>query len=599
MVSSNPIFKHQALQLLEKCNTVHSFKQVHAQAITNALVIHTYPLSRLLLLSSTLAFSYALSIFNQIPNPTVFLYNTFISSSTHNASLALFVYNKILTHQDHTLKPNVFTYPSLFKACGFPPWLNHGRALHAHVLKFLQPPYDHFVQASLINFYANSGKLGVARYLFSQISKPDLPTWNSILGAYARCPTSTASSLGAIYSGDSDSNRCIEVLWLFKEMQKSPVKPNELTLVAVISACANLGAFSQGAWAHAYVTKCNLKLNRFVGTGLIDMYSKCGFIDFAYQLFEKMPQKDTLCYNAMIGGFGMHGYGYKALHLYEKMKSEGFVPDDITFVVVMRACSHVGLLEDGCRIFESIKEYYRIEPKQEHYGCLVDLLGRAGRLKEAEEEIRKMPMQPNAVLWRSLLGAARVHGNLEIGEMALKHLLRLEPETSGNYVLLSNIYASIHRWGDVKRIRKLMKDQGVDKMPGSSLVEVNGIMHEFFTGDRTHPYTKEIYGKLEEINTRLQEYGHKPRTKQVLFDIEEEEKEDALSYHSERLAIAFAFVVSNSNLPIRIIKNLRVCVDCHAITKLLSTIYRREIVVRDRNRFHHFKGGTCSCVDYW
>eukprot|EP00257_Ricinus_communis_P015525 XP_015573462.1 pentatricopeptide repeat-containing protein At4g21065-like [Ricinus communis] len=329
------------------------------------------------------------------------------------------------------------------------------------------------------------------------------------------------------------------------------------------------------------------------------MYSKCGCLDIAYQVFDILSQRDTFCYNSMIGGFAIHGCGHRALGLYEKMKLESLVPDNVTFVVTMCACSHVGLVEDGCKIFESIKEVYGVEPTLEHYGCVVDLLSRSGRFKEAEEKVKNMPMKPNAILWRSLLAGARVHGNLEVGEFALKQLMDLEPETSGNYVLLSNMYASVNKWGDVKKVRKLMKDHGIIKTPGTSLVEIDGAMHGFIMGDKTHPLSKDIRLKLEEINRKLQEYGHKPRTKEVLFDIEEEEKEDALSCHSERLAIAFALMVANSNATIRIIKNLRVCDDCHASTKVISMVYNREIIVRDRNRFHHFKDGTCSCLDYW
>ncbi|XWS53905.1 hypothetical protein CRYUN_Cryun10bG0040500 [Craigia yunnanensis] len=259
----------------------------------------------------------------------------------------------------------------------------------------------------------------------------------------------------------------------------------------------------------------------------------------------------------MIGGFAIYGYGHRALELYEKMKFQGLVPDDVTFIVTMYACSHVGLVEEGCKIFESINEDYGKEPELEHYGCLVDLLGRSGRVQEAEVKLREMPMKPNAILWRSLLGAARVHGNVEVGEVALKQLLELEPETSGNFVLLSNLYASFDRWEDVKKVRKLMKDHGINKMPGSSLVDVNGAMHEFLIGDKIHPCISEIYLKLEELGRRLQLYGHNPRTKEVLFDIDEEEKEVAFTYHSERLAIAFALIASDSTAPIRIIKNLQ------------------------------------------
>lgn len=413
--------------------------------------------------------------------------------------------------------------------------------------------------------------------------------WNILLAAYTR------------NASFEDVDLSLEVLHVFNEMQESQVRPNEVTLVALIAACSNIGALSQGVWAHAYVLRNNIVMNRFVGTALVDMYSKCGYVNLAFQVFDELPERDTFCYNAMIGGFASHGLGHQALELYEKMKPEGLVPDDATIVVTLFACSHVGLVEEGCKIFESMKKDHDIEPKLEHYGCLVDLLGRAGRVNEAEKMMQKMPMKPNAILWRALLGAAKLHGNIEIGEVALKQLIQLEPETSGNYVLLSNMYANFNRWDDVKRVRTLMKHQGVNKVPGFSLVEIGGAMHKFLTGDKTHPFSKEIYLKIEEINRRLQEYGHKPRTAQVLFDMEEEDKEDALSYHSERLAIAFALVAArlDSRSPIRILKNLRVCEDCHAITKLISTIYQTHIIVRDRTRFHHFQDGTCSCKDYW
>ncbi|GLT99538.1 hypothetical protein SLE2022_169730 [Rubroshorea leprosula] len=508
MISANPIFTHPTLKFLEKCKTLDKLKQIHSQMITSGLSLHTYPLSRLLLFSSTLDLSYALTIFNQIPNPTIFLFNTLISSlTTHHKNqthVAFSLYSRVLGNG--TLKPNAFTYPSLLKACGSRPWVRHGRALHAHILKFLGFEYDGFVQAALLNFYANCGKLGLARYLFDEICEPDLATWNSILSAYAH--SASTGGFGRISS--EDASLSVEVLDLFCEMQKSQVRPSEVTLVALISACADLGAFSQGSWAHAYVVKSHLSLNRYVGTALIEMYSKCGRLDLALQLFDQLPQRDTLCYNAMIGGFAIHGYGHRALELYQRMHVQRLFPDDVTFLVTMCACSHVGLVEEGCKIFESIKEIYGMEPTVEHYGCLVDLLGRAGRLLEAAEKVRTMPMKPNAVLWRSLLGAARIYGNLEIGEVALKHWIELESETSGNYVLLSNMYASIDRWEDVKRVRESMKDLGVNKAPGSSLVEVNDAMHEFLMGDKTHPCTEQIYLKLEEVNRRLKQHGYKP-----------------------------------------------------------------------------------------
>lgn len=598
MRAVSPTVDHPLLHLLQKCKTLDTLKQVHSQMITTGLILHTYPISRILLISSALApFSYTLAIFSRAPNPSIFLHNTLISRLTQNnqVEVALSLYDQILT--DPNLKPNNYTYPSLFKAFAAHQWFKHGQALHAHVLKFIYPLYDNFVQASLLNFYSRCGRVDIARYFFDQIMEPDLATWNSILSAYARNSSVNLSVDPGLL--DENTTSSLEVLNLFSRMQKSLVEPSEVTLVALITSCAELGALSLGIWAHVYILKNRLTLNHFIGTALITLYANSGCLGLARQLFYQLPHTDIFCFNAMIRGLAIHGRGWEALDLFEIMMQERFAPDDVTILAVMCACSHVGLVDEGRKYFEAMTSIYGLEPKLEHYCCLVDLLGRAGLVKEAEKRILGMPMKPNAVMWRSLLGAARVHGDVEIGEVALQKLVELEPETSGNYVLLSNMYSCSSRWDDAKRVRQLMKERGVDKTPGSSLVEVDGAMHEFLIGDKSHPRARDIYLKLEEMNAKLQEYGHQARTREVLFDIEEEEKEDALSYHSERLAIAFALIATDSCTPLRIIKNLRVCVDCHSSTKLLSLIYKREIVVRDRTRFHHFHQGNCSCLDYW
>ncbi|CAA7024589.1 unnamed protein product [Microthlaspi erraticum] len=469
MTSPSTSNDHRCLNLISKCKSLENLKQIHAQFLTTGLSHHTFPLSKLLHLSSTVCLSYALTIFRRIPNPSVFLYNTLISSivSNHQSTqthLAFSLYARILTSRSAAIRPNQFTYPSLSKASGFHPrWHRHGRALHAHVLKFIEPVnHDRFVQAALVGFYANCGKLRAARSLFDRIIKPDLATWNTLLSAYAN-------------SGDGENENDLglseEVLRLFVEMQRSSlVRPNELTLVALIKSCANLGDLCGGVWAHAYLLKNNLSLNQFVGTSLIDLYSKCGSLSYARKVFDEMPVRDTSCYNAMIRGLAVHGFGQEAIGFYKNLISQGLIPDDATFVVTISACSHSGLVDEGLRIFSSMEAVYGIEPKVEHYGCLVDLLGRSGRLEEAEECIEKMPMKPNAMLWRSFLGSAQVHGDLERGEIALKHLLGLEFENSGNYVLLSNIYAGVDRWTDVEKTRELMKDHRVNKSPGISTI---------------------------------------------------------------------------------------------------------------------------------
>ncbi|EOA13331.1 hypothetical protein CARUB_v10026365mg [Capsella rubella] len=460
MTSPSTSKNHRCLNLIPKCNnSLQNLKQIHAQIITTGLSHHTYPLSKLLHLSSTVCLSYALSILRQISNPSVFLYNTLISSivSNHDSTqthLAFALYDQVSSSKSNLVRPNAFTYPSLFKASGFDPiWHRHGRALHAHVLKFLEPvSHDRFVEAALVGFYANCGKLREARSLFERIRDPDLATWNTLLAAYANSEE--------IESDD-------EVLRLFVRMQ---VRPNEVSLVALIKSCASLGEFWGGVWAHVYLYKNNLTLNQFVGTSLIDLYSKCGCLSFARQVFDEMSQRDVSCYNAMIRGLAVHGFGQEAIEFYNRLVSQGLVPDDATFVVTISACSHSGLVDEGLQIFHSMKEVYGIEPKVEHYGCLVDLLGRSGRLEEAEECIKKMPMKPNATLWRSFLGSAQTHGDLERGETALKHLLGLEFDKSGNFVLLSNIYAGVDRWSDVEKTRELMKDHRLNKSPGISTI---------------------------------------------------------------------------------------------------------------------------------
>jgi hypothetical protein len=230
---------------------------------------------------------------------------------------------------------------------------------------------------------------------------------------------------------------------------------------------------------------------------------------------------------------------------------------------------------------------------------MVDLLGRAGLLKEAYDYIQDMPLQPNAVIWRTLLGACTVHGHLGLGAFARARLLQLEPKDSGDYVLLSNLYASEQRWSDVHEVRRTMLSEGVRKTPGYSLVELGNHVHEFVMGDRTHPQSEAIYKMLVEIAMKLKLAGYVPHTANVLADIEEEEKESALFYHSEKIAIAFMLINTLPGTPIRIIKNLRVCADCHFAIKLISKVFERDIVVRDCSRFHHFRDGSCSCRDYW
>jgi len=312
-----------------------------------------------------------------------------------------------------------------------------------------------------------------------------------------------------------------------------------------------------------------------------------------------MPKRNVVSWTAMIISYAHHGRGKEALQLFEEMQQAGARPNRITFIGVLSACCYLGLVKEGCYYFDSMSRDHGISAQVEHYTCMVDMLGRAGLLAEAEEFVHQMPFEPDPVIWRTLLGACRVHGNVELGKHAAEIVFRQNPQDASSYKLLSNIYATAGRWDDVANVRKIMKERVARKEPGLSWIEVKNQVHSFVSGDRQHAQTEKIYAQIEELNEKMKEIGYVPDTSFALHDIDKELKEELLCHHSEKLAIAFGLISTPPGILIRIIKNLRMCGDCHTATKFISKIVGREIVVRDANRFHHFKDGFCCCRDYW
>lgn len=301
----------------------------------------------------------------------------------------------------------------------------------------------------------------------------------------------------------------------------------------------------------------------------------------------------------MILGLAQHGNGKVALNLFKQMESEGIRPDKITFIGIISACSHSGLVYEAYNYFNSMSRDYGIEPEVEHYSCLVDVLGRAGQLIEAEKVIKNMPFEPSASMLRALLGACRIKGNKEIGQRVATSLLELDPNDSSAYVLLSNLYAVANQWDEVHAARKNMKRRNLKKDPGYSWIEEKNKVHLFIVDDSSHPEAAAIYDELEYLMQRIKDEGYVPDTEFVLLNVEEEEKERSLYYHSEKLAIAYGLISTQSPQKIRVIKNLRVCGDCHNAIKYISKVTEREIVLRDASRFHCFREGVCTCGDYW
>lgn len=481
-------------------------------------------------------------------------------------------------------KIDVFTLASVLTSFTSLEDLSGGLQFHAQLIKSGFEENSH-VGSGLIDLYSKCGEIVDAEKVFEKVKEPDLVLWNTMISGYSQ------------HTEFSE-----EALDCFQEMQRHGFCPDDCSFVCVISACSNLSSPAQGKQLHSLAIKSEIPKNRVsVNNSLIALYSKCGNLNDASRVFNRMSEHNTVSFNSMIAGYAQHGHGIKALVLFQKMLESDIAPTSITFISVLSACAHTGKVDEGWDYFNSMKKKYSIEPCAEHYSCMIDLLGRAGRLEEAEGLIMTMPFKPGLIEWAALLGACRTHGNIELGAKAAKQLLQLEPSNAAAYVMLSNMYASIGKWDDVATVRKLMRDRRVKKKPGCSWIEVNKEIHVFIAEDSSHPMIREIYGFLEEMYRKMKVAGYVPDVRWALVrdDAKEGEKEMRVGHHSEKLAIAFGLISTKDGVPILVMKNLRICGDCHNAIKFISAIVGREITVRDAYRFHCFQEGRCSCGDYW
>eukprot|EP01018_Ginkgo_biloba_P030428 Gb_08964 [translate_table: standard] len=569
--------------LLQACANVKFLpegKQLHAHILISGFQNNVFLGTKLVIMyASCGSFVDARLIFEKVSIRNIFSWNAMIRGYVMHgfSDEALTFYYQM---QRAGMKPDKFTFTFVLKACADLAALQQGKNIHDDIIRS-GFELDVFVGSALIDMYAKCGTIDVSHVVFDKMSQRDVVLWTSLIAGYAQ------------------NGLANEALKLFRQMQLADVKPNPVTIASILPLCSYPAALQQGKEIHDYIIRNGFESNVFVGSALIDMYTKCGSIEFARQVFGKMPQRNVVSWNAMIVGYGIHGLGEDALATFDHMQHVGMKPNNITFTGVLSACSHAGLVDEGWKYFHRMNQDYCIRPSMEHYACMVDLLGRAGRLDEAENFVKNMPVEPSAVVWGALLGACRIHCNLELAERVAVRLFELEPENAGNYILLSNIYAESGRWDGVAKVRTMMKDTGVKKRQGCSWIEVKNSVHEFLVGDSLHPQSDEIYAMLETLAAQMEEAGYIPDTSFALHDVDEEEKEDMLCSHSEKLAIAFGLISTCPGTIIRITKNLRVCGDCHHATKFISKIVGREIIVRDATRFHHFKNGLCSCGDYW
>ncbi|GAV58577.1 PPR domain-containing protein/PPR_2 domain-containing protein/DYW_deaminase domain-containing protein [Cephalotus follicularis] len=475
------------------------------------------------------------------------------------------------------VRPNHFTYSTIFMAH---PVVSPFQ-IHAQVIK-TNYEKSSSVGTALLDAYVKLVNVKEASKVFELIDDKDIVAWSAMLAGYGQI---------------DDTEEAIKIfMWLTKE----GIKPNEFTFSSVIHVCAApTAAVEQGKQFHAWAIKSRFSNSFFVSSALVTMYAKKGNIDSANAVFDRQRERDLVSWNSMIFGYAQHGHAKKALKVFEEMRRQNFEMDCITFIAVISACTHAGLVIEGQRYFNMMVNDQHIDPKMEHYSCMVDLYSRAGMLEKAMDIINAMPFPAGATVWRTMLAACRVHRNVEMGRHAAEKLISLQPQDSAAYVLLSNIYAASGNWQQREKVRKWMDERKVKKEAGCSWIEVKKKTYSFLAADRSHLLSDRIYSKLEELSTRLKDAGYQPDTNYVLQDIDDEHKETILSHHSERLAIAFGLIATPPGTPLQIVKNLRVCGDCHTVVKLISKFEERDIVVRDTNRFHHFKGGLCSCGDYW
>lgn len=501
--------------------------------------------------SSFSCLDFATSVFTQMQNPNSFVYNALIRGSVHCSfsEQALVLYKYMLRDQ---VKPTSYTFSSLVKACTLLTNSCFGQAVHSHIWKHGFELHV-FVQTTLVEFYSTLGDIKNSRRVFDDMCERDafawttmisvhvhnedmlsaqslfdmmpeknIATWNTMIDGYTKSrnfnsaemlfnqmSTRDTISWTTMMNCYSQSQKFCDVIALFHEMITCGFIPDEMTMTTVISACAHLGALDLGKEVHLYLMLNGFDMDVYIGSALIDMYAKCGSLDRSLLVFYKLHDKNLFCWNSMIDGLAVHGYAREALKMFGKMERKGIKPNAVTFISILSACTHAGFVKEGQRHFISMTRDYSIAPQVEHYGCMVDLLSKAGLLEDALEMIRNMRFEPNSVIWGALLNGCKLWRNLEIACIAAQNLMVLEPNNTGYYSLLVNMYAEVNRWSEVAKIRTTMKDLGIEKtFPGSSWVEVGKKIHHFAASDKSHPSYGEVHLLLSELDGQLKLAGY-------------------------------------------------------------------------------------------
>ncbi|RLN05297.1 pentatricopeptide repeat-containing protein [Panicum miliaceum] len=461
-----------------------------------------------------------------------------------------------------------------------------GRQLHCCVVKmgtFDDEESDRYLSCALLDMYSKCGRVDLARRVFDAMMpyQRTIVAWNSMLAGY-------------VLHGRSE-----EALELYHEMRRSGVAMDQFTFSTMLGVFSRLGLLEHAKQAHAALIQRGLPLDIVGNTALVDLYCKWGRMEDARNVFERMPKRNLIPWNALIAGYGYHGMGDIAIEMFERLIAEGIAPNHVTFLTVLNACRFSGLVDKGKRIFQLMVQNPKTKPRAMHYACVIELFGREGLLDEAYSMIRRAPFTPTANMWGALLTASRVHKNMHLAKLAAEQLLAMEPEKINNYAVLLNLYISSGRQDDACNVVETLKKKGLCISNSCSWVTVKKKDHRFFFKDSLHPQCAEIYRKLDTLMKEIKEAGYVAEENELLPDIHPDEQNISRTYHSERLAIAYGLISTCPCAALRITQSHRLCHDCHKIIKFLTKVTKRDIVVRDGSRFHHFKLGICSCGDYW
>nr|XP_023919649.1 pentatricopeptide repeat-containing protein At3g13880-like [Quercus suber] len=523
----------------------------------------------------------AIQIFKLMSDQSIFIYNAMISGFLHGetfsdeyANEAFDLFSKM---QKKGMKPSKFTFSSMLKACNAVEAFDYGKQIHAQICKRnLQS--DEFIGSALIDLYFLSGLVEDGVKCFAVTPKLDIVSWTSIISGY-------------VQNGHFGS-----ALALFYELLSFGMKPDDFIISSMLGACSNLASPRSGQQIQGYAIKTGIGKFTIIQNSQICMYAKSGDIDSSHLTFEEMENPDVVSWSVMISSNAQHGCARKALSLFELMKGYGIAPNHITFLGVLTACSHGGLVKEGLRFFESMKKDYCMAVNVNHCACIVDLLGRAGKLADAENFILNSGFEEDPVMWRALLSACRVYKDTVTGKRVAERVIELEPQGSASYVLLYNIYNDAGINLPATKIRELMKDRGVKKEPGLSWIEVGNDVHCFVVGDRSHPMSQVIYARLEEMMKRIEKLGYIEERPISSISEPKLNASTVMNYHSEKLAVTYGILSLPASAPVRVMKNLRVCQDCHTMMKFLSRVEKREIILRDSIRFHHFREGLTALI---